>query len=130
MTTAHHLVAWVVVGLSAGFLVATVWSWLAGRRSGGRADHRFAVDRIILGLLAVVGVAEVLGLIVLAGGNGPSDPLHLVYGVAALVAIPIAWTWAGRAARDVAVARTRRDAWLAVAATVMLGIELRLFMTG
>lgn len=130
MTTAHHVVAWVVVGLTTGFLIAAVWSWLAGRRSTGRADHRFVVDRIVLGLLAAVGTAELLGLIVLAGGSGPSDPLHLLYGVVALVAIPIAWAFAGRAASVGPMARTRRDAWLAVAAAVMLGVELRLFMTG
>jgi hypothetical protein len=130
MTTAHHLVAWVVVVLTVVALIVAAWSWLAGRRGGARADHRFAVDRTVLGVIAVVGLAELLGLLVLAGGERPSDPLHLLYGVAALIALPVAWALGGRAARDAATARARRDAWLAVAAAVLLGVELRLFMTG
>jgi len=130
MTTAHHLVAWVVVLLRAAALIVASWSWLTGRRAGGRADHRFAVDRIVLGVLALVGLAELLGLLILAGGERPSDSLHLLYGVAALIVLPVAWGLGGRTAGGATTARTHRDAWLVVGAAVMLAVELRLFMTG
>lgn len=130
MSSAHHLAGWLVVASTAALLGAAAWSWLTGRRSGGRVDHRFAVDRLVLVSLAAIAVAVVLGLVVLAGGGRPADPLHLLYGVLACVALPAGWALAGRAGAGSGVTRRGRDAWLTVAAAVLLGIELRLFLTG
>jgi hypothetical protein len=129
MSTAHHIAGWIAVGLTAGLLIAAAWSWVAARRTGGITDHRFAVDRLVLGLLGVVIVAAFVGLVLVAGESRPHDPLHLLYGVLAALAVPVAWALGGRATAGGAPARMRRDGWLAVAAAVMLGIELRLFLT-
>lgn len=131
MTTAHHVAGWAVVAVTAGLLVGAIWSWLASRRSDGERDHRFAVDRLVLIVLAAVGVAALQGLAVLATGARPGEPLHVLYAVLALVALPVAWALGGRAAAGARSGeRRRRDAWVAVSAVVMLGIELRLFLTG
>lgn len=129
MSTAHHIAGWIAVGLTAGLLIAAAWSWVAARRTGGTTDHRFAVDRLVLGLLGAVVVAALVGLGLVAGDARPDDPLHLLYGVLAALTLPVAWALGGRAAAGYGPTRMRRDGWLAVAAAVMLGIELRLFLT-
>lgn len=130
MTTAHHLAGWTLVAVTGGVLVAAIWSWLAARSSGGARDHRFAVDRLVIAALGAVALVVLLGLAVLAGGARPADPLHVVYGVAALATIPVAWGLGSRRPAGGAPSRRRRDAWLVLAAAVMLGIELRSFLTG
>jgi hypothetical protein len=131
MTTAHHVAGWAVVAVTVALLVGAIWSWLASRRSDGRRDHRFAVDRLVLVVVAAVGVAVLQGLLVVASGSRPGEPLHILYAVLALVALPAAWTLGGRPGAGAGSAgRRRRDAWVVVAAVVMLGIELRLFLTG
>ena len=130
MSTAHHIAGWIAVAVTVALLTGAAWSWLAGNRTDGTRDHRFAVDRLVLGFLGVVGLAALVGLVLAAGGARPDDPLHLLYGFLALVAVPVAWALGGRAVGGGAPIRMRRDGWLVVAAAVMLGIELRLFLTG
>ena len=120
-----------VAGLSIALLVAAVWSLIEGRRSGGRVDHRFAVDRLILAVAVAVAANGLLGLLVAAGGAGPREPLHFLYGPAAVIAAPLGWWLVGRPRLDVgAAARRRRDLWVAVAAIVLLALQLRLVGTG
>jgi hypothetical protein len=77
-----------------------------------------------------VAVNGLAGLFLLANGPPPADSLHLLYGSAALVTLPVG-VWLGRRGRGAGSAGApRRDGWLVVAAIVLLGIELRLFMTG
>jgi hypothetical protein len=121
---AHQLAAFAVIGVTVVLPVVGAWSWLTARGSGGTHDHRFAVDRSLLVLEALIGLNVALGLILLAAGRRPEDPLHLLYAVAALVTLPAAWWWGGRGDRR------RRDAWVTVSALVLLGIEARLLMTG
>ena len=130
MTTAHHALAWVVVGATGALLAAAVWSWTTGRRSGGRADHRFAVDRLVLVVEAAVVVAAGAGGVVLLGGARPADPLHLLYGALGVAAVPLGLALGGRGAGDPGPSRRRRDRWIAISAAVLLAIELRLFLTG
>jgi amino acid transporter len=127
VSEAHQTVGVVAVVATLVLLVTALWSIVAARRSGGERDHRFAVDRALLLLLGVTAVAIVLGGVVFASGSRPADALHLLYAVVALVAAPVGWWLGGRGGGG---RRSRRDGWLAVAALLQLGIELRLFMTG
>src|SRR4051812_2618725 len=84
VVTAHGWLAAAVAVLAVA-LGAIVLLDLTTGRSGRRAQ-----DRLILGALAVVGVAILTGLVLLVTGHVPTDPLHVLYAVAALVALPIA----------------------------------------
>ena len=130
MTSAHQLGAWAAVVATIALLAAALWSWADAGRTAGRRDHRFAVDRLVIGVVAVIVVGALLGLVNLAAGERPLDALHLLYGALAVVAVPAGRALGGRARGADGAPRGRRDGWVAVAALVLLGIELRLFMTG
>ena len=106
-----------------------IWSAIAGRRSGGRSDHRFGVDRAVLAVLVFVAAAGLVGIALLISGSRPADPLHLLYGPAALICMPVA-IWLGTRGALADSSRVRRDVWTAGGGFVMLGIVLRLFATG
>ena len=130
MAEAHQIVGWGAVALTAALLAAAGWSAFDGRRSGGATDHRFAVDRLVLLVVAAIALNGVFGSVMLATGARPADPLHLLYGPAALVTAPVAWWLGGRRRGAGRASRLRRDVWLAIACALLLGIELRLFATG
>jgi hypothetical protein len=93
---------------------------------GGGLRHRmprFAIDRAILATEAWVGLALLTGLLSLAGGRGPADPLHFLYAVVALAALPVGRAWQG-------LARGPRPWPLAIAGIVLLGVLVRLAQTG
>lgn len=74
--------------------------------------------------VGAVAVAAVVGLLLLVTGSAPADPLHLVYGALALVALPgAALVAAGRPVRQQAIV-------LCVGAVVLLILVVRLFQTG
>ena len=136
MTELHQIVAVAALIASAGLLAAAAWSFAAARRSAGRSDHRFAVDRLVIVTTATIAIGGLLGAGLLAGGRRPADPLHLLYGPVALVTPAIGW-WLGHRARAgggppnaPGTIRARHDGWLVVAAIVLLGVEMRLLMTG
>lgn len=118
----------VMVGSLVVVAVATR-SALRGWRSGGHDDHRAALDRAVLIVLGALLLAELLGALLLATGSRPTDPLHLVYGAAGAIALPVA-TWIGARASSGDASRVRRDVWTAGGGIVLLGIVLRLFATG
>lgn len=130
MTAAHQFLATIVLAATIGLVAAAISSLLSWRRSAGRTDHRFAVDRLVLVVIALVVANGIVGLVLVAGGPRPADPLHLLYGPAALVTLPLGWWLGRRSGRPSGHDRGRIDLWLAVAAIVLLGIELRLVMTG
>jgi hypothetical protein len=114
---------------SAAIVGVAIWSAIAGRRSGGRSDHRFAVDRAVLAALVLVAAAGLVGIALLIGGSRPADPLHLLYGPAALVCMPVA-IWLGARAPAGGGTRLRRDVWTAGGGIVLLGLAWRLLATG
>jgi hypothetical protein len=130
LAIAHLLVAWTIAAGAAAVLVAALWSWLEARLSGDRQDHRFAVDRVLVATVVVALGNVVIGSLLYATGTPPKDPLHLLYGVAAVATLPLGWWFGGRPARTGRSSRRRRDGWVAVAAVALLGVTLRLFMTG
>ncbi len=136
MTTVHQFLAIVLVVMTVALLAAAAWSTIDARRSAGAIDHRFAVDRLILVVMAVVVTESVIGIGIALLVRGPTDPLHLLYGPLALIALPVGrGLGASREARAAGVTggaarSSRRDLWVVVAAVVLLGLELRLFATG
>ena len=130
MSVAHQLIAVVAIAVTVGLVAAAAWSWAAARRSAGRGNHRFLVDRLLLGVLFATGTASLVGLVIVAGGHRPTDGLHLLYGVLAVAAAPLGWAIGGRSAVRRRASRQRRDAWIALSAVVLLAVELRLVMTG
>ena len=130
MTGIHALLGWAAIAATVALAAVSAWSVADGRRTGGRRDHRFAVDRLVLIVLGVIAVNVLVGGALAAGGARPADPLHFLYGVAALVALPAGWALGGRPGRDGRRTRIRRGLWVLVAAAILLGIQLRLLATG
>ena len=134
MTGVHQILG-VASALASTLLVAaSLWSWVAGRRSGGGRDHRLAVDRAILVVLGGIAAAGAVGVLLFVSGSRPADPLHLLYGVAALATPVVGWWLAVRRPEGGGVEVTRRgarrDGFLVVAALILVGVILRLFFTG
>jgi hypothetical protein len=129
VVTLHVIFAVVATAASLVVAASAVLSAIVGRRSGGRRDHRSAVDRAVLAVLGSVLAADLIGALLLVAGSRPADPLHFVYGAAALIALPVA-IWVGARGARVGSSRVRRDAWTAGGGLVLLGIVLRLFATG
>jgi hypothetical protein len=136
MTELHQLAAAAVAIETLALVGAALSSWLAGRRSAGVGDQRLVVDRLVLALTGTVAVAGLVGALLVVGGARPADALHLLYGIVAVVTPIGAWWLGGHRRRPGGAAsagpatRMRRDAWIAVAAVVLLGVEVRLLMTG
>ncbi len=73
---------------------------------------------------ATIAVGAMVGVLLYVTGPGPSDPLHLLYGALALVALPgAAFVVSGRPARQRAIV-------LLVGSIILLILVVRLFQTG
>ena len=129
MVTLHVILAVVATAASLVVIASAIWSAASGRRSGGRRDHRSAVDRAVLTVLGGALAAGLVGAVLLVTGSRPADALHFVYGPAAVIALPIA-IWVGARGTRAGSSRVRRDVWTAGGGVVLLGIMLRLFATG
>jgi heme A synthase len=108
-----------LIWLSGG--LATIWGIVLLVRKRG-IDR---VMRILLGVTAGLGVLQAaLGGLLFLTGARPSDPLHYVYGLLVLAAIPVAYTYADNksARRDMIV--------FTIAAVVVVAAAVRAFMTG
>ena len=118
MSDLHRLVAEVALALG---LLTTGWalSLLVLRREPGMLF--FANVAWTIGAAAL---AALLGLVVLLGGPGLRDSLHLIYGALAVAALPVAAIYAlGHPLRR------RLLTWLG-GGVVLLILVLRLFQTG
>jgi hypothetical protein len=129
VVTLHVIFAVVATATSLVVTASAILSAVAGRRTGGRRDHRSMVDRAVLTVLGSALAAALIGTVLLVTGSRPADPLHYVYGPAALIALPVA-IWLGARATPAGSSRVRRDVWTAGGGLVLLGIVLRLFATG
>jgi hypothetical protein len=116
IATLHLLVA-ILVAICGGLLTAIV---VAGSVLGW--DVRFPRDRAILAALALTTLGIALGLVILATGGRPADPLHLLYAGVALVLLPVVRFW-DRLAGHRALA-------VGLGGLVLAGLVLRLFQTG
>jgi hypothetical protein len=106
---------------AAGLVVVAVVAALL-RRLG--REGIAVLDRAILATLAVVAAGVVTGLVIALTDRGPADPLHLLYALLALIALPIGRA-AGAGPRDRRLGRT-----VLFGAAIGLAAVLRLFMTG
>jgi hypothetical protein len=80
---------------------------------------------VLLGVTAGLGVVEAaLGGLLFLTGARPQHPLHYVYGLIVLAAIPVAYTYTDNksARRDMIV--------FTIAALAVVGAGVRAFMTG
>ena len=84
---------------------------------------RRRLDRFGMGVVALFLLAGIAGLGQLLSGERPKEGLHLLYAAIAIGLIPLA--------RSFVVGNSRREAWLAPAAYLVLGgVLFRLFSTG
>lgn len=113
----HRILAYLAAGaVGLGIVWAVVL--VARRRPAGRTFEAFQAA-----VVSVLVVGAAAGLILVATGVGPVEPLHLLYATIAIAAIPVARSFAGRGgprAQQLAIA----------AAFVVLGFMVyRLFAT-
>jgi hypothetical protein len=107
------------VGLpTAALLLLGLAGWASGRWD------RHAGDRIILLALLATVLAVASGLATALVAGAPADPLHLVYGAAALAVLPIA-RYLGRVGDP-----RRRAGWLGLGSLVLSALLVRLVQTG
>jgi hypothetical protein len=85
--------------------------------------NRFWLDRLLLVAEAAIVLAIASGGVLFVAGERPGDLLHLLYGVLALMALPVARAWGGPRAG-------RRPGVMLLGAAVLLGVLLRLWQTG
>ena len=127
MPSAAELHAWLAVAGAVLATGATVLGLLTGIGVTRGRVARLWIDRLILAILAVVAVDLLLGAgvaLLASGGRGPADPLHLVYAVVALLALPAARFEVERRGS------TRIGWWVCAGGLVTLGALLRLWATG
>lgn len=115
--SAHLLGAWLVAVGLAGVGIASAVGLATRRRP-------FLEDRLILATLTAILVAIATGGLMLVGGGGPRDGLHLLYAAAVLAVLPVA-----RFAFP-AIGSHRRG-WLLMAGCLLAaGLLVRLAQTG
>src|SRR3954447_18293825 len=114
MLTAHHVNAFLVIGICAAAAAAAFW---ARRRAAGRGVAQ------LLALGQTVLVAQVaLGLLLLSDERRASDRLHYAYGTFALLAVLAPWLYAPEEPRA-------RLLWFAGATLVAAALAVRAWMT-
>jgi hypothetical protein len=114
---ALHAIGALVVFVTVAF--AAVAASVAGLRGGARW-----IDPLRTAVLTVVVVQVAVGAATYLTGSRPAEPLHLVYGLAAVGVLPLAATFASEAP-------PRPRAWvLVVVLAVLLLLIWRLASTG
>ncbi len=114
----HALLAWLAAAGALALLGAAILT-------ASRQDESYRLlDRAILVQLGTLAAAALSGLAFPLGGTLPRDPLHFLYSAVALLVAPgVRYATRGADAR-------RMGRWQVVGAAVVLGVVLRLFMTG
>ena len=110
----------VIAFLSAAAIGVLLLVVLAGAVT--HREQRFARDRAILAAIALVAIAALVGLLQLASGGPPDDPLHLMYAAVALLILPLVRFWDRLAGR--------RTLAIGTGTVILALLLLRLFQTG
>jgi uncharacterized membrane protein YecN with MAPEG domain len=118
MSVLHAVLAWSAVAGGACLLAASLAVGL------GRASSRLWLDRAILIQGGSALGTSLAGVLALAFGSRPPDPLHLMYG-AILVFGPVATRYTLRDAPP-----RRLGGIMTIVALIVAGVLLRSFMTG
>lgn len=119
MSELHRLAALLAVAAAVAALLAAAAQGVAVKGAGRRLT-----DRAILAVILTTSLAALTGPLVLLAGRPLRDPLHALYGAAAVLALPLA-----RYLVRAAPAR-RFGALLALGSLVLLGVLARGFGTG
>ena len=117
MVTAHHAVAFLVLGVTWAAALVGGLAYLRRREPRGIVTHLLALAQSLL-------VAQVaLGLLLLSDHKRAPARLHYLYGTLALLAVLAPWLYAPAERR----ARLR---WFAGATLVAGALAVRAYMTG
>jgi heme A synthase len=115
MLTAHHVNAFLVVGVCVLAAVAALAAWRR-RRAGTVVAQLLALAQTLL--VAQVG----LGMLLLSDHKRAADRLHYAYGTFALLAVLSPWLYAPSDPRT-------RLVWFAVATLVAAALAVRAYLT-
>ena len=97
----------------------------------GRSVSRTVLDRLVLAVILASAVGAISGLGLVLLDRSASDLLHLVYGVATVVILPVARISASRRTpRGTLPTAQALGRWLLAGSIVTGGVLLRLAMTG
>jgi len=114
MLTAHHVNAFLVIGVCVAAAGAAFWARL--KRAGALVTQLLALAQTLV-------VAQVaLGLLLLSDHRRAKDHLHYAYGTFALLAVLSPWLYAPADPRA-------RLAWFAVATLVAAALGVRAYLT-
>ena len=116
MLTAHHTVAYLVLGVT---LLSALWGGVAYFRAGSAGaalSHLLALSQTLL--VAQVG----LGLLLLSDNHRAHEHLHYAYGTFALLAVLSPWFYAPKEPR-------KRLAWFSGATLVAAALAVRAYTT-
>jgi ABC-type proline/glycine betaine transport system permease subunit len=117
MLTAHHTVAFLVLGVTWVAAILAGVAYYRRREPRGFVTHLLALAQTLI--VAQVG----LGLLLLSDHRRAPDRLHYLYGSLSLAAVLAPWLYAP-------ADRRKRLAWFA-GATLMAGaLAVRAYMTG
>src|SRR3954467_8593633 len=116
MVTAHHALAFLVIGVCAVGGIVSLVVYRRGRVAGALTAQTLALAQTLL--VAQVG----LGLLLLSGHHRAKDHLHYAYGTFALLAVLSPWLYAPSEPRA-------RLAWFAGATLVASALGVRAYMT-
>jgi hypothetical protein len=116
MLTAHHTVAYFVLGVTALSAVSGGIAYFRAGEAGAVLSHLLTLSQTLL--VAQVG----LGLLLLSDDRRASAELHYAYGTFALLAVLSPWFYAPKEPR-------RRLAWFSGATLVAAALAVRAYTT-
>ena len=116
MLTAHHALAFLVLGVTAFAAASGGFVYFRGGSAGAVLAHILTLGQTLL--VAQVG----LGLLLLSDDRRASAELHYAYGTFALLAVLTPWFYAPQEPR-------RRLAWFSGATLVAAALAVRAYTT-
>ena len=116
MLTAHHTLAFLVLGVTVFSALSGGFVYFRGGSAGGILSHILALSQTLL--VAQVG----LGLLLLSDDRRAPEQLHYAYGTLALLAVLSPWFYAPAEPR-------KRLAWFAGATLVAAALAVRAYTT-